>query len=148
MPDHYWEGTGPSPANYKRQSVKRGHELSSSPIKFYLDSHIDKEVAAQLRNKCVDVIHCAEVGMQDASDLDHLLYATQNGRILVTCDAGIEYQLHYDWLVEGREHAGIAYFNAADDCKSISIIISELLFLFEAADYEADLYNQFWRRIR
>lgn len=116
--------------------------------KFYLDSHIDKQVAIQLRAKGVDIIHCAEVNMKDATDLDHLIYATQNERTMVTCDAGIERQLHYVWMIEERDHAGIVYFQGEDDCKSISVIVNELLFLFEAADYEKDLYNQFWRRPR
>ncbi len=50
-----------------------------SAPKFYLDSHIDKEVAIQLRNSGVDVVHCAEVGMKDAKDPEHLTYATQIG---------------------------------------------------------------------
>ncbi|KAB2863297.1 MAG: hypothetical protein F9K46_06035 [Anaerolineae bacterium] len=115
-----------------------------SAQKFYLDSHIDKEVAVQLRKKGVDVIHCAEVGMKDAKDPEHLTYATQIGYIMVTCDKGIRYQLHDQWQAEGKKHAGIIYFRGKDQCKSVSIIVNELLFLYEAANYEVDLYNQFW----
>ena len=43
------------------------------------------------------------------------------------------------------EHAGIVYFRMKDQCQSISIVVRELLFLHEAADYETDLYNQVWR---
>lgn len=113
--------------------------------KFYLDSHIHKTVAMQLRRKGVDVIHCAEVGQENISDLDHLIYATANGRIMVTCDEGVEYQLHYVWQAEGREHGGIVFFDGFDICKSIGSIVKVLLFLFEAADYPDDLYNDFWR---
>lgn len=113
---------------------------------FYLDSHIHLEVAVQLRNKGVDVIHCAEVGMKDASDEAHLSYATQNGRVMVTCDQGVKYQLHDVWQSDGREHGGIVYFDGFDECKSIGVVVRELLFLFEAADYPDDLYNDFWRR--
>ncbi len=113
--------------------------------KFYLDSHLSTEVAPQLRNKGVDIVHCSEVGMPDESDYDHLVYATAHLRIFVTCDAGIEWQLHYTWLAEGKPHGGIVYFRGEDQCKSMSVIINELLFLAETAAYEQDLYNQFWR---
>jgi hypothetical protein len=32
-----------------------------------------------------------------------------------------------------------------DQCQSISMIVNEILFLHEAADYEADLFNKIWR---
>ena len=37
------------------------------------------------------------------------------------------------------------YFRMKDQCQSISIVVNELLFLYQAADYETDLYNQIWR---
>lgn len=33
----------------------------------------------------------------------------------------------------------------SDQCKLISIIVREILFLHETADYQTDLYNQLWR---
>lgn len=112
--------------------------------KFYLDSHLSKTICKQLRRKGVDIVHCAEIGMKDAPDNEHLGYATQLGRILVTCDKGINFQLHLAWQAEGKEHAGIVYFRMEDQCKSISIVVNELLFLHEAAVYETDLHNDIW----
>lgn len=129
------------------RSIAQIRNFMASP-KFYLDSHIPKEVAIQLRAKNVDAIHCAEIGMEDASDEEHLTYAAENGRIMVTCDPGIEYELHYKWIAAGKRHMGIAFFRGEDQCKSISVVFNELMFLWEAANDASDLYNQFWRKQR
>ena len=100
-------------------------------IKFYTDVHIAREAVAQLQNKGVDIIHCGEVDLSDADDLTHLDYATAEGRVMVSCDEGFE-----------RYHA---QRQAAGEAQSISVIVNEILFLHEAADYEVDLYNQIWR---
>ncbi len=115
-----------------------------SVIKFYTDVHIAKEAVEQLRKKGVDILHCGEVGMADADDGAHLLYAVKDGRVMVTCDADFEHY-HAEWQAAGREHTGIVYFRMKDQCPSISIVVRELLFLHEAADYQTDLYNQVWR---
>ncbi|MBZ0319233.1 MAG: DUF5615 family PIN-like protein [Anaerolineae bacterium] len=120
--------------------------------KFYLDSHISKEAAIQLRRKGIDAIHCAELGKQDDSDEAHLVFSTEQGRIMVSCDKRIEQQLHFAWLEQGREHAGIIFVQN-EDCegeRGISVIVRELIFLCEAVQegacsVEDDLYNQFWR---
>ncbi|MBZ0317201.1 MAG: hypothetical protein K8L91_12335 [Anaerolineae bacterium] len=64
---------------------------------------------------------------------------------MVTCDKGVEDELHLQWQAEGKEHGGIVFFRGRDHCKSITIMMRELLFLSEAADYEVDLRNKFWR---
>ena len=115
-----------------------------TPIKFYTDVHIAKEAIDQLRTKGVDIIHCGEVGMSDADDIDHLLYAVKDGRVMVSCDDDFV-RLHAQWQAAGLEHAGVVYFRMKDQCQSISVVVRELLFLHEAADYETDLYNQVWR---
>jgi hypothetical protein len=33
----------------------------------------------------------------------------------------------------------------ADQCKSIGVIVREILFLHQAAHHPTDLYNQLWR---
>lgn len=113
-------------------------------MKFYTDVHIAREAVSQLVKKGVDIIHCSDVGMADAEDPDHLLYAAKNGCILVTCDEDFE-RHHAEWQKTGREHAGIVYFRMKDQCQSISIVVKEILFLHEAAEYPQDLYNKIWR---
>ena len=113
-------------------------------IKFYTDVHIAREAVAQLQSKGVDIIHCGEVGLSDTDDLTHLDYATAEGRVMVSCDEGFE-RYHAERQEAGKAHAGIVYFRMKDQCQSISVIVNEILFLHEAADYEMDLYNRIWR---
>ncbi|MBC8170216.1 MAG: DUF5615 family PIN-like protein [Anaerolineae bacterium] len=113
-------------------------------MKFYTDVHIHREVVQQLRNKGVEIIHCVEVEMQDAADLDHLVYATENGCVLISCDRDFE-EMHWQWQTEGKTHAGIVFFYKAEQCQSISFIVNEILFLTASADYQTDLYNTIWR---
>jgi predicted nuclease of predicted toxin-antitoxin system len=113
-------------------------------LRFYTDVHIAREAVSQLRQKGVDILHCGDIGMADAADEDHLIYATSQERILVSCDDDF-LRLHETWQRAGRKHAGIVYFRMVDQCKSVSIIVREVLFLHEAADYGVDLYNHVWR---
>ncbi len=57
-------------------------------LRFYTDTHIAKQIAIQLRQHGIDVIRCEEVNMAEAEDEQHLLYATQEGLILITFDKG------------------------------------------------------------
>jgi len=79
-----------------------------SPLKFYTDTHIDKQVAIQLRQKGVDVVRCEEVEMAEADDEAHLEYASKNHLALMTKDAGFRSQ-HFRWLNEGKDHYGIFF---------------------------------------
>ncbi len=56
-------------------------------IRFHLDEHIPNAVAKALRQHGVDVTTPSEVGLRQASDLDHLEYARTTRRVLVTGDA-------------------------------------------------------------
>ncbi|MDX2141015.1 MAG: DUF5615 family PIN-like protein [Chloroflexota bacterium] len=78
-------------------------------LKFYFDTHIPKAVATQLRQRGVDVVRCEEVGLATAHDLQHLEYATANGRALVTHDEDF-LSLDSAWRADGKEHGGIFYF--------------------------------------
>lgn len=79
-------------------------------IRYYLDTHIPKAVAEQLRLRGVDVLRCEEVDMADADDTEHLEYATAHERTLISHDADFR-DLHSLWLAEGMSHAGIIIFN-------------------------------------
>lgn len=111
---------------------------------FFCDVHISQEVIRQLQSKGVDIVHCGDVGLANADDETLLLYAIENKRVMVSCDDDFQ-RLHHQWQQAQHEHSGIVYFRMIDQCKSISIVVRELLFLHEAADYETDLYNQVWR---
>jgi uncharacterized protein with PIN domain len=73
-------------------------------IKFHLDQHVANAVAYGLRQLGIDVTTTHEVGLQDADDLDHLAYASSDGRVIITHDAGF-LRRH----AAGEQHAGIGY---------------------------------------
>ncbi len=79
-------------------------------IRYYLDTHIPKAVAEQLRLRGIDVVRCEEVGLAEADDTEHLEYAAAQERTLVSHDADFR-TLHSVWMGQGLAHAGIIVFN-------------------------------------
>jgi Domain of unknown function (DUF5615) len=94
-------------------------------LRFYLDAHIDKQVAIQLRNQAVAVVRCQEVGLADAEDATHLQYASENHLMLVTKDADFR-DLHFQWLEEGKNHFGILFFKQRQ-APTVGEIVKECL---------------------
>lgn len=75
-------------------------------LRFYTDTHVDKQVAIQLRQRGVIVIRCQDVGLADATDQEHLSYAVQAGLSVITKDDDFA-DLHYRWLEHQQPHCGI-----------------------------------------
>lgn len=112
--------------------------------RFYTDVHLSTVAVEQLRQKGVDIIHCTEDGFHDEADERLLEHATQQKRVMVSCDSDFE-RHHAEYQTFGKQHGGIVYFRMPEQCKAIGLIVREILLLHEAADYETDLYNQLWR---
>jgi predicted nuclease of predicted toxin-antitoxin system len=123
--------------------------MSDEPLhlKFYTDTHIAKAVAEQLRQRGIDAVHCEEVGMADASDPEHLEYATKEGRVMVSHDRDFQSH-HYEWLAEGKPHAGIiSVSRRLQGTPNIGRIVTTLaeyhqLIAEGAGTVEADIANQ------
>ncbi len=64
---------------------------------FYLDNDIARECADELRAHGHDVIMTRELGRARATDDEQLLFAAQQGRILVTHNWRDFLLLHYAW---------------------------------------------------
>lgn len=114
--------------------------------KFYLDTHIAKVVAIQLRAKNIEILRCEEVGLGEADDDVHLAYAGEHGYTLVTQDGDFT-GLHTKWLEEGKSHAGIliAPSHLRGEAQ-ISYIVKEIVSLIEmiatgAGTFEQDIEN-------
>jgi predicted nuclease of predicted toxin-antitoxin system len=116
----------------------------TTPIRFYTDVHVNRKAVSQLRKKGVDIVHCGEAGMLDAPDSEHLMYTTHNKMVMVSCDEDFII-LHHQYQERNEAHGGIVYFRMPDQCSSIGLIVREILFLHQAANYENDLANQVWR---
>jgi predicted nuclease of predicted toxin-antitoxin system len=72
--------------------------------RYYLDEHIANAVAQGLRRRGLDVLTLTEAGNLGASDEEHLAFAREEGRTIVTHDD--------DFLrlaAQTRDHAGVVY---------------------------------------
>ncbi len=84
--------------------------------------------------------------MAQASDEEHLTYATERGRILVSQDEDFTI-IHARWQDEGRSHAGIMKVSAQYSSEAqISFVVQRLAFYCEAeqggaVDYQTEIAN-------
>ncbi len=114
-------------------------------LNFYFDTHIANAVSDQLRLRGVEVVRCEDVGMADASDLEHLEYATAKGLAVVSHDQDFLI-LDAQWQDKGRSHAGIFHIQPWLQ-GSTGQIVKELFSYYEmikegAGSIEADITNQ------
>jgi predicted nuclease of predicted toxin-antitoxin system len=118
-----------------------------SVLKFYTDTHVDKQVAIQLRQKGVDIVRCQDVGLADADDETHLTYAAQEGRVLVTFDKGFRDRA-FHWLAAGKSHSGV--FVCKHDLQSeagIGKIVTTCQFYHEAVEGNAASLDDFRNQV-
>jgi hypothetical protein len=97
-------------------------------VRYYLDEHIAEAIATGLRNRGIDVLTLIEAGMLGASDREHITYAYEEGRVLVT---------HGDDFLrlaaQTEEHAGVAF---APQSRSIGEMVRGLTVIVEEMEAE------------
>lgn len=76
-------------------------------IKFYLDEDINVRLAVALRNKGFDAISTPEAKRLKTQDPQQLDYATQNERVIVTCNISDYAKLHNEYQDLKKKHYGI-----------------------------------------
>lgn len=117
-----------------------------SRLQFYTDTHIDKQVAVQLRQKGIDVVRCEEVGLAEVDDETHLKYAAEHQLALITKDEGFRLR-HFDWLAAGNDHWGI-FFCGDRHVAAIGKIVKACYAFAELIESEAgtleDIQNEFF----
>lgn len=74
-------------------------------IRFQLDEHLGTAIAAQLRQRGIDALTAHEAGLRGLADIDHIRYAFENSRVLVTEDDDF-----LTLIASGRDHAGVIFF--------------------------------------
>jgi uncharacterized protein with PIN domain len=97
-------------------------------VRYYLDEHIAEAVATGLRTRGIDVRTLSEAKMLGAADADHLAYAYEEGRVLVTYDE--------DFLrlaAQTEEHGGVAF---APQERSIGELVRGLALIAEEMERE------------
>lgn len=93
-----------------------------------MDEHVPPAVSQGLRRRGVDVLTTQEAGLISVSDEEHLKFASETGRIILTQDADF-LRLH----AAGFSHKGIIY---APQQTSISTIVRGLMFIFDLLSAE------------
>jgi len=77
-------------------------------IRLYFDEDsMRRSLVKALRARGVDVITALDAEMIERKDVEHLDYATKQGRILCTSNVGDFYRLHTDYIGRDKPHAGI-----------------------------------------
>lgn len=77
-------------------------------IRLYVDEDaMARAVVQGLRARGIDVITVLDAGMSEQDDRAQLEYAAAQGRVLYTFNVGHFYQLHSEYLTQGKSHAGI-----------------------------------------
>lgn len=118
--------------------------LTAMKPKFFVDTHVGNVALQQLRRRGIDIIRCEEVGLADAKDYELLAYATQQDRVMVSCDEDFEI-LHYQYLGSGQAHAGIIYMDQEQHCKHVGEIVKIIVYYHALAESASDLANELWR---
>ena len=111
--------------------------------RYFTDTHVNAAATRQLRLRGLDVVRCEEVDLAEASDDTLLIYAADNGRVMISCDRDF-IDLHFQWLADERNHAGIIYLHPDRHCKHIGEIVRIVMYWYSAADIAEDLYNDVW----
>ena len=90
------------------QPGAEGARFRVSAIKLHLDEDADAHALLQaLRQRGQDVTSSREQGILSCTDEEQLDWATEQGRVIYTYNAGDFCHLHSDYLRRERHHAGI-----------------------------------------
>ncbi|MHB1033574.1 MAG: DUF5615 family PIN-like protein [Pirellulales bacterium] len=81
--------------------------LESLFVRLYLDRHIIRRLAVDLRGRGYDVLTTEEAGKDTAGDEEQLAFAAAESRAIVTFNTRHFAPLHEEWQAAGRPHAGI-----------------------------------------
>jgi predicted nuclease of predicted toxin-antitoxin system len=76
-------------------------------LRLYLDRHIKKQLAVDLRQRGFDALTTEEVGRDTAPDEDQLAFAANENRAILTFNIRDFAPLHEQWTTAGKPHAGI-----------------------------------------
>ena len=78
--------------------------MAAGNIRFYLDEHLDVEIARQLAARGIDVVTVPDLVTFGHDDIDQLSRATRLGRVFCTHDSDL-----IELASEGVEHTGIVF---------------------------------------
>ncbi|HXG65223.1 MAG TPA: DUF5615 family PIN-like protein [Blastocatellia bacterium] len=77
-------------------------------IRLYIDEDaMAHRLAQELRLRGIDVATALDEGMIQREDIEHLEYATAQSRALYSFNIADFYQLHTEFMTQGKNHAGM-----------------------------------------
>jgi len=78
-------------------------------IRLYLDEHVWRKLAAELRERGFDAVNVYDAGQAGLSDEEQWEYAAAQGRALLTFDkdGGRFIAMASEWFYAGRPHYGL-----------------------------------------
>lgn len=79
-------------------------------IRLFVDEDaMSRALVNGLRARGIDVLTVGEVARKKLEDFEQLEFATSEGRVLYTFNTSDFYQLHTEWLTQGKAHAGVVF---------------------------------------
>ena len=93
-------------------------------IRYYLDEHVDPDIARALRRYGIAATTTVEAGLRTQSDLAQLEFAAREQRVLVTHDADF-----LRLIGQLPHHAGVAY--GTRSARSLGEMIRSLILIYE-----------------
>ena len=114
--------------------------IAGLSARLYVDHHVPHRLALELRQVGYDVVVAAAIGASRASDEQHLIWATSQGRVLLTFDAKDFLPLARRWEQEGQTHAGIIVSEPAS-ILPLGVLLQRLLALLDRMSAD-DFVNQ------
>lgn len=93
--------------------------MSEETLRFYLDEHVDVEIARQLNLLGIDTVTVRDLKLRGEDDPIQLQVATDQGRVLCTMDR------HFlEIAASGVNHSGIAFIPSENS--EIGVIVTYL----------------------
>jgi predicted nuclease of predicted toxin-antitoxin system len=76
-------------------------------LRLYADHNVDDRFSVDLRRDGFDLILAREAGNKMLSDEEHLVWATERNRVILTHDRKDFIPLAKTWALAGRDHTGV-----------------------------------------
>jgi predicted nuclease of predicted toxin-antitoxin system len=107
-------------------------------VRFYFDEMMPRPPVEQLANRGIETVMANDVNMTEKSDDAHLIYATENGFVLVTFDRAFAGR-----TAKQTDHTGLILLSGQQD--DVGMIVRTLTEFAEEYTAEDAQGNVFWR---
>jgi hypothetical protein len=112
-------------------------------IRPYLDHNFHERIGLAVRRAGFDVVIAKEVGNEGLSDEDHLRWATEHRRTVLTYDRVDFTNLNLEWALRGQPHGGIVV-SVAPPAIPVREVLARLLRVLDTVTADEITSNLFW----